>query len=496
MTRPLPLIVLAVAALAVALSCDMTSSQAQESSPADREIHEQLGAATEAADSGIAADLSTAFRAAARKALPAVVFIRIEREAAAGPRPEIPEPFRFFFSPPEQGEAPPQMGAGSGVIMDAEGRIITNSHVVSDADRVTVRLVDGREFEAEIVGHDPSSDIAVIKIDPGDDRPLPVATLGTSDDVRVGDWVLALGSPLGLDFSVTAGIVSARGRQLSGRRLALESFIQTDAAINPGNSGGPLVGLDGRVIGINTAIFGAQRFVGYGVAGPISLATRVIDDLLEFGEVRRPRLGVQISDVTAVDADVYGLDEVRGADINVIEPGSPAEVAGLELGDVIVAVDGDPVDDATDLTTTLARRRPGDTVELTVVRDGDPRRVEVELGRFTSEAGPGGEPRDEVRRQTERLLGFRVETLTPAIAERLGIDRSSGVVIADVVPFSAAANAGVRPGAVVLAINGDEVTKVGDVEAVADDLEPGTVVSLRLLVPEVGETIVNFRTRR
>ena len=499
MTRPLPLLVLAVAVLAIALSCDMTSSQAQESTSQTDEIREQLGAPPESADSSIAADLSAAFRAAARRALPAVVFIQIEREAGAGagPQPDIPEPFRFFFGPPDRGgEMPPQIGAGSGVIMDTEGRIITNSHVVADATRVLVRLVDGREFEAEIIGDDPSSDIAVIKIDPGDDRPLPVATMGSSDDVRVGDWVLALGSPLGLDFSVTAGIVSARGRQLSGRRLALESFIQTDAAINPGNSGGPLVGLNGEVIGINTAIFGAQRFVGYGFAVPISLAERVIDDLLEFGEVRRPRLGVQISDVTAVDADVYGLDEIRGADINVIEAGSPAESAGLELGDVIVAVDGDPVDDATDLTTTLARRRPGDTVELTVVRDGDRRQVEVELGRFEGDAAPGGQPREEVRRQTERLLGFRVEALTPAIAERLGIDRTSGVVIADVAPFSAAANAGVRPGAVVLAINGDEVASVGDVDAIADNLTPGSVLSLRLLVPEIGETIVNFRTRR
>jgi serine protease Do len=306
--------------------------------------------------------------------------------------------------------------------------------------------------------------------------------------------VLALGSPLGLDFTVTAGIVSAKGRQLTGRRLALESFIQTDAAINPGNSGGPLVDLNGSVIGINTAIFGAQRFVGYGFAIPIDLANRVISDLLEYGEVRRPRLGVQISDVTAVDAEAYGLDEVSGADINVVEPGSPADEAGLQIGDVIVAVDGAAVENATDLTTTLARKQPGDDVQLTVFRKGDRKKITVELGRFeTSEAE--GQERRQASRDLTKLLGFRVETLTPQIAERLGVERREGVVIAEVAPFSSAANAGIRPGQVVLEINGREVRRVRDVSAIADDLESGDVVSIRLLIPDVGETIVNYRAR-
>jgi serine protease Do len=253
------------------------------------------------------------------------------------------------------------------------------------------------------------------------------------------------------------------------------------------------VDLDGRVVGINTAIFGGPAFVGYGFAIPIDLAKKVVSDILEYGEVRRPQLGVTISDVNAVDAEAYGLSEVRGADIGTVVPDSPAEEAGLQIGDVILAVDDEPIDDAADLTTTLAEHQPGDAVTLTVFRGGEERELEVELGRFQSEE-PARE-RDRAAQASAERLGFSVETLTPALAERLGVDRAEGVVISQVSPFGAAASAGVAAGQVLLRINGREVATPADVERIAEGVEPGDVVSLRLIVPELGETILNYRLR-
>jgi serine protease Do len=496
MTQPRSNLLLSLTvAMLVLLACGgSVPSQAQEpqqeGSPPS--VTEQLGGAPEAVDTDAARALSGAFRNAARSTMPAVVFIQVEKSAGASERPQVPAPFRFFFGPPgEEQERPPQQGAGSGFIIDEAGHIVTNNHVVEGASYINVRLLDGREFDAELIGGDPSSDVAVVQIDPeGED--LPVARFGASENARVGDWVIALGSPLGLDFTVTAGIISAKGRQLRGQ-AALEAFIQTDAAINPGNSGGPLVNLEGNVVGINTAIFGSNRFVGYGFAIPADLAERVIRDLLEYGEVRRPRLGVSVSDVTAVDAEAYGLDEVRGADVSSVEEGSPADEAGIELGDVIVAVDGKPVEDATDLITTLAGMAPGDEVELDLIRDGESTTVTAELGRFESEELAGGG--EDQREKTERTLGFSVAPLTPEIARQLGYDRSKGVVISQVSPFSAAANAGVRKGMLVLAINDSSVSSPRDVARVAEEIAAGDVISLRVLVPDIGETIINYRTR-
>ena len=325
--------------------------------------------------------LSAAFRRAAQAVLPSVVFVSVEREPQSGIRTvPIPEPFRQFFECRQpDAELPPERNAGSGFTLDSGGHIITNHHVVAEASRITVRLLDGREWEAEMVGSDPTTDVAVIRLEnvPAD---LPVAEFGDSDAIQVGDWVLALGNPLGLDFTVTAGIVSALGRQLRGSATALESYIQTDAAINPGNSGGPLIDLRGRVVGINSAITGGNRFVGYGFAVPSNLARRVVDDLMKYGYVKRPRIGVQISDVTAVDAEVYGLDRVTGAEINAVEKGSPADEAGLEIGDVVLALDGAEIGNANELATALAQRNPGDEVTLTVFRDGRRRRLGTGTG--------------------------------------------------------------------------------------------------------------------
>ena len=440
--------------------------------------------------------LSSAFRAAAHQARPAVVYVQVEHEATMTDR-QGQNPFDFFFGPqgPQmpQGEMPPQVGSGSGFIIDTDGHVVTNNHVVADATHVLVRLVDGREYNGEVVGADPQSDVAVLKITPKKGETLPIVELGASEPLQVGDWVLALGSPFELEATVTAGIVSAKHRQITRRQSALESFIQTDAAINPGNSGGPLVDLGGRVVGINSAIFGGPTFVGYGFAIPIDLAKKVISDILEYGEVRRPQLGVSIRNVTAVDAEAFHLDAVRGAFVATVSDDSPAGKAGLEIGDVIVAVDGQAVEDAADLTTTLAEYQPGDDVDVAFVRGGKTQRVEVELGRFQApETEQAQKPQGAASVET---LGFRVEPLTPALAERLGFDRTDGVVVSDVTRFSPAANAGLRPGHLLLRVDGHEVGKPSDLEPIAEGIKAGDVVSLRIVTPEVGETILNYRIR-
>jgi serine protease Do len=475
-------------------ACGAGPDAAPQERGAEQEVREQLGAEA-AVDVAAAQRLSSTFRAAAQRALPAVVYVEVERQATAAPMQQIPEELRPFFGPQMPGmpqQPGPQVGSGSGFILDEAGHVVTNNHVVEGAERVLVRLVNGREYTAEVVGTDASSDVAVLRLLDVEGAELPTAELGDSDPLRVGDWVLALGSPLGLDFTVTAGIVSAKGRQISGRQSALESFIQTDAAINRGNSGGPLVDLQGRVVGINTAILGGVGFVGYGFAIPIDLAERVIRDLLDVGYVRRPQLGVQIGEVSAVDAEVYRLPRVAGAEVMFVQPGSAAAEAGIEAGDVIVAVGGDAVDDSTELTTELAQRDPGDEVELTLYRGGERRTLTAELGQFER---PEAAPTVEERRTAERVLGFSVEPLTPEAARRLGFEEAGGVLVSEIVQVGAAARAGLRPGMRLLAVNGQRVASVPDVARAVEAIEPGDVVSLRVEVPELGETNVNFRAR-
>lgn len=476
----------------------------QAQTRAETQVRERLGTVPAAIDTATAAALSTAFRGAADRALPAVVYVAVEQDARVaqlqGRRPPIqaiPEEFRRFFEfgdPEGQPDGAPRRGSGSGFIIDASGLIVTNNHVVADASRLTVRLVDGREYNAEVVGTDPNTDIALIRIQPRSGEQLPVVSFGDSDRLQVGDWVLALGNPLGLDFTVTAGIVSAKGRRVANE-LPLESFIQTDAAINMGNSGGPLVDLLGRVMGVNTAIFGGgTRFVGYGFAVPANLVQRVVEDLKEYGYARRPKLGAYVSDVTTADQEVYGLSDLRGADIGSIEPGSPADRAGLRVGDVIVALNGNAVQNSTDLITSLARLQPGEQVRLTIVRDRQRRDVNVTLGEFPREQQTSSREAP-ARNPAEELLGFTAADLTPRLAQQLQLEQQDGVVVTQVSPGSPALTAGLRPGHILLQINGQPVRTAQDVARAAGALEPGAVVSLRLRDRQLGETIVNYRTR-
>lgn len=462
----------------------------QAQTTAQRQIREHLGNGN-GADTTIAVALSAAFRQASERVLPAVVFISVEQAPLAMAQPQVPEPFRDFFPAPPQPQ--PRQGTGSGVIIDNEGHILTNNHVVADATRLVVRLVDGREYTARVIGGDVSTDIAVIKIDPPSGESLPTAELGRSADLRVGDWVLALGNPLGLSFTVTAGIVSAKGRQITNGGLTLESFIQTDAVINPGNSGGPLIDLLGRVVGVNSAIFGSDRFVGYGFAVPIDLARRVMSDLLEFGYLRRPRLGVGIRAITAVEAELYHLPEVRGALVSSVEPGLPAAEAGIRLGDVIVSLNGNPIRDDTDFITKLADLRPGEQISLGIIREGREHTVRVTLGEF---------PRPEVARERreepqqdapEQILGFAVTDLTPQLAEQAGYRGEGGVLVTAVTPYSAAARF-LRRGNIILSINGRRISNANDVRQIARSIEPGSAVAIIVHDETVGQVLVTYRT--
>lgn len=338
--------------------------------------------------------------------------------------------FRRFFGIPEQ--QPPREqrrhGLGSGVIISSEGYVLTNNHVIDGADEIKVRLADGREVDATVVGTDPQTDVAVLKIE---SENLPVAVLADSDQIRVGDIVFALGNPLGVGQTVTMGIVSATGRQQIGilGREGYEDFIQTDAAINQGNSGGPLVDAEGRVIGINTAILTRTGGnIGIGFAIPINMVATVMKSLIETGMVERGFLGVEIQDVTSAMMEDFGLTEARGAVIVRVTPGSPAEQAGLRHGDVIARVNDRPVDNTQQLRLVIAQIRPGTPAKLEIVRDGARETFEVEIGRLDPSRVA------EAARGTQELLtGIRVSPVTSEIRRELDLPENlSGLAVVGV----------------------------------------------------------------
>lgn len=437
-------------------------------------------------DTITAAGLSNAFRAAAEHALPSLVQIRVVS------RYDLPEDH------PDADDAR-SLGTGSGFVIDSAGHIITNNHVVANAERVIVTLADGRDWEADIVGADPNTDVAVIRVDPGRTGALEPAEIADSDALRIGDWVLALGNPLGLNFTVTTGIVSAKGRNINilqdSANRQLEDFIQTDAAINPGNSGGPLVDLYGRVIGVNTAIQSQNGvFAGASFAIPINLAHKVADDLIRYGVVRRPRLGVEIQDVNSADAEVYRLPEIAGVEISSVTPGLPAELAGIERGDVVMSVNGAFVESVSNLQNRIARLQPGETVTLGIMRFGEPLEVRVELAQFQPVA-----PAQPIEPSNDRgLLGINARILTPGEASARGFPGGEVVYIEAVDRFGPAWAVGVRPGSALLEINGQPIESLDDIEHVARDLGPGQVASLVILRPEGSGTtpapvVFNYR---
>jgi serine protease Do len=463
----------------------------RRAAPAPDRVQQQLGDVPLRIDTAQAAQLSAAFRAAAGHALPAVV--QITTIAVA----EVPAPLTPFHP---QGTEQRTQGSGSGFIIDEQGHILTNHHVVRNALHVNVVLLDGREYTAEVIGADPSTDVAVIRIQPPRGETLPVIQFGDSDQLRVGDWVLALGNPMGLSFTATAGIVSARGRSIGILNQAsdtpLEAFIQTDAAINPGNSGGPLVDLNGRVVGINTAIESPTGyFSGAGFAIPIALAHKVARDIVQYGVVHRPRLGISIEDVNAADAEVYRLPSITGAEITSVSPGTPADDAGLRLGDVIVSIEDGAIHTVAELQARVARFQPGDEIRVGYIRYGDSGEATVRLGEF--EATQVARPESGVERE-RNPLGFNVSALPSQIASRLGIRGEDLPVVSRVDPLGSAARSGLVEGHVVRQFNGREVRTVRELERAAGGVRAGDVVSLIVVNARASEpvnTIVNFRVQ-
>jgi len=423
------------------------------------------------------------FREIVRQNSPAVVKILVQQ---SGPEnlqghpdmEQMPEYLRRFF---EQREGPPnqqeRMGLGSGFIISTDGYIVTNNHVVEGADSVLVRLSDRREFDAEVIGTDPRSDLALLRVDA---TGLPALSLAEVDDLEVGEWVLAIGSPFGLDYSVAAGIVSAKGRSLpTENNENYVPFIQTDVAINPGNSGGPLFNLDGEVVGVNSQIFTRSGgSIGLSFAIPVSVVRNVVDQLKAEGRVTRGWLGVTIQDVDKNLAESFGLDRPRGALVVQLAEGGPADKAGLEPGDVIIKFGDEDIPASADLPHVVGLVAPETVVPLTLVRDGKPKTLKVKVGGLAADdsyslaggetgVGEGGR------------LGMVVETVPAETLERLGIN--GGVLVRAVIPDSVAATAGVLPGDVITLLGSSPIKSVEAYESTVAGLKGGSSVPLRLV---------------
>jgi len=456
-----------------------TLSVNESTARAERTVEEEKGIAGAQA-------LSQAFSAIAREVSPSVVTIYSERtvvnsRSTRGQNPFgglLPDDFfgPFFQLPDRQ----PMRGMGSGVIVESDGKVLTNNHVVAGADRVKVTLADGRSFDAKVVGRDPKSDVAVVEIDA---RDLPAVKLGDSDALEIGEWVLAIGNPFELTQTVTAGIVSAKGRSSVG--LAdYEDFIQTDAAINPGNSGGALVNLAGQVVGINTAI--ATRSGGYqgvGFAIPINMAAKVMDSLIRTGKVTRGYIGVTLQQLDPDLADNYGLDHPQGALVNSVTKGSPAEDAGLESGDLILQLDGKPIRDREDLRLRIGEMQPGTSVELTVMRNDSRKTIRVKLGEMPSdeELASGGGGADESEAPSFENLGLSIARIDREARQRYQIDPDiEGLLVINVEPGTPAADAGLREGDILVDAGREPVTTVAQLKDQIKKTPPGKTVLLKV----------------
>jgi serine protease Do len=458
------------------------------------------------------ADASNAFVSISEHVTPAVVSIQAERNARArveqrAPRRNVPPGLEDFFQQLDPRQQP-QQASGSGFIVSKDGYILTNNHVVENFDRVNVTLSDRRVFKAKIVGRDPTTDVAVIKIEGKD---LPTATLGDDEGTRVGEWVLAIGNPLGLDFTVTAGIVSAKGRggaDLPGLLrgdYAITDFIQTDAAINPGNSGGPLVNSRGEVIGVNSAIASSTGYYsGYGFAIPVTLAKQVMDDIIEHGRVRRAVIGVTIAAVEPEDAEVAGLKQITGVKVGGYSPTgpSPARDAGLQEGDIIISADGKPTDRVSTLQRIIRGHEPGETVTVEVMRYGTRKTFRIKLAEADVEGPAATREREEPAAPVESMsydkLGVRIEAVTPEFAQanRIAAD-NRGVRVVDVNVGGPARNRLFQNDiitAVLYPAPRKEVKSVADLQGVLSRAKDGDIVSLLVFDAQRNSTrVANIR---
>jgi len=407
-------------------------------------------------------DPSTSYAPIVDAVAPAVVTVRVEKKASIVPT-QFPDDdndlFRFFgrqFQLPRQQRMPHQSGLGSGVVTTADGYILTNNHVIDGADQVRVELSDKRTFDAKVVGADPASDLAVLKIDASN---LSTVSIGDSNHVRVGDVVLAIGNPLGVGQTVTMGIISAKGRATGVGDGSYEDFLQTDAPINQGNSGGALVNVNGELVGINSQIVTPTGGnIGLGFAIPSNMAREVMTQLKADGRVQRGKLGVSVQSVNSDLAASLKLPSTNGALVSNVQSGSAAARAGIEQGDVIIAINGDKVSDSNALRNRIAATKPGSSVDLEIIRNGKTQNVRATLAALE----PSRERASRGERESDGPefgpTGMAVEQLTPQVARELGLSRQKeGIVVRDVDPDGAAASAGLQPGDVISQVNGEAV---------------------------------------
>jgi len=439
----------------------------------------------------------------AEKISPSVVNITTSTlvEGRTGPRGIVPEgsPFEDFFREfqdrnrgDEDGESAPaprrSSALGSGFVISEDGYVVTNNHVIEGADEITIEFFSGQELTATVIGTDPNTDIALLKVEAA--APLPFVSFGDSDASRVGDWVIAMGNPLGQGFSVSAGIVSARNRALSG---TYDDYIQTDAAINRGNSGGPLFNMDGQVIGVNTAILSPNGgSIGIGFSMAANVVTRVVDQLKEFGETRRGWLGVRIQDVTQDVADAMGLASATGALITDV-PEGPAMEAGLETGDVIMSFDGVDVADTRGLVRQVGNSPVGATVRVTVMREGKTQTIAVVLGRREDANGAEtpeveAEPESPEAPETSSLMGLTVTPLTDALREELGAAAdATGLAVSEVLEDSEAFEKGLRAGDIITEAGQQQIATIADLNERIEAARDAGRKSLLLLVRRAGD---------
>ncbi|MFN2443369.1 MAG: Do family serine endopeptidase [Thermoanaerobaculia bacterium] len=420
------------------------------------------------------------FADVAERVMPAVVSITSTEIIQPGDRqnPRGMDPFDFFFGPRGQ---QPQMpneeraipSGGSGFIISPDGYIITNNHVIDGASRVQVHYAGGdRTADAKVVGRDPATDMALLKIE--SDQPLPHVRMGDSDKVRVGDWAIAIGSPLQFQNTLTVGVVSAKGRALGlSADASFENFIQTDAAINRGNSGGPLLNLRGEVIGINTAISGVGQNLGFAV--PVNVAKRIYPQLRDSGRVVRGHLGITIQEIDERYKEAFGLPNTDGVLVQSVTPGSPAEKAGIERGDVVIRVDDVEIQRSRDLIDYVSDQRPGTRVRVQLLRDGKQRTITATTGERPGTDEPTADPSRGDENSTQSKLGISVQELTPQTRRMFGIgDEVQGVLIAHVRQVSPSGDAGLADGDVIVEINGQAMRTPADVQRVVEGAESGS----------------------
>ena len=498
----------------VAAGLHLTTPGRAAGGPADDRPLHAAASAQLAAGHGATAGAPASFADIAERVNPAVVSITstetVKSKGRGGRQPFHGDPFEFFFGPeqrrrftPEQQEEPRlEVSGGSGFLINDEGYILTNYHVVEDASKIKVNLSgDRHDYAADVVGADPSTDIALIKIK--SDKKLPYLSLGDSETMRVGDWVMAVGNPLNYDHTVTVGVVSAKGRVLRdlSRDFSLDNFIQTDAAINFGNSGGPLVNMESEVVGVNTAISSVGQGIGFAV--PINVAKDIMSQLKTKGKVSRGYLGIELAEITPDYQEAFALSTDKGALVNSVKPGLPAEEAGVKRGDVIVAVDGKPVESTNEVVRLVSAKEPGSSVRLTVLRSGKEVTLTAKLadrsehiGKEVAAPARGGKSEEP----NERKLGVSVDDVTPEVLDKLDLpDDTKGVLVTRVSRIAEAFEKGIGEGDVILEVNRALVKSVAEYRRELGKVKEGGLVVLYVISPSGrtgGDPISRYVTLR